>query len=178
MNRPNQTTEARLRRSKMKNTLVQYKGGGYDGCFWEWNYAFFDHNGEFHSIFASGRNGCETLEKFNRRSTRGDYQYRLDRPDDCEQFVHETNASHVVMVAAWLAEHIPDMFRAIQVNCEVCCEQFEASRAHHSGFHGNGGIGVVMTGYVCPSCQDDDTIRPGSIRPMIVIMRKLSPGAA
>lgn len=44
------------------NTIVQYKGGGYDGCFWEQNYAYFDGEGNFHNIVATGRNGCETEE--------------------------------------------------------------------------------------------------------------------
>ena len=32
------------------NTIVQYKGGGYDGCFWEHNYDYFDGEGHFHCI--------------------------------------------------------------------------------------------------------------------------------
>ena len=77
-----------------------------------------------------------------------------------------------------VAEHIPDLGRVMKVTCEACGRQFEASRAHHSGYHGDGGIGVVMTGFVCPSCQDGETIPPDSIRPVIVIMQKLPSDAA
>lgn len=27
------------------NILVQYQGGGYDGCIWEWNYFYIDKQG-------------------------------------------------------------------------------------------------------------------------------------
>ena len=53
----------------MKDTLVQYKGGGYSGCFWEWNYGVFDDDGEFHVIFASGSKGCETAEEMREHIT-------------------------------------------------------------------------------------------------------------
>lgn len=39
------------------NILCQYQGGGYDGCFWEWNYFYIDKQGGFHNIAASGRAG-------------------------------------------------------------------------------------------------------------------------
>ena len=45
------------------DTIVQYKGGGYDGCFWEWNYAYYDRNGVFHSLYHSGRSGCPTSRR-------------------------------------------------------------------------------------------------------------------
>ena len=46
-----------------RNSLIQYKGGGYDGCFWEWNYAWFDARGHFHDIYSSGYKGCDTLDE-------------------------------------------------------------------------------------------------------------------
>lgn len=44
--------------SDLKSVVVSYQGGGYDGCVWEWNYAFLDKEGGFHSIFSSGVFGC------------------------------------------------------------------------------------------------------------------------
>ncbi len=43
----------------MKNKLITYQGGGYDGCIWEWNFGIFDDDGEFHDIYSSGCDGCE-----------------------------------------------------------------------------------------------------------------------
>ena len=54
----------------MKNTLVQYKGGGYDGCFWEWNFCYFDKDGVWHDIFSSGRRGCDSLVKIQQHIKR------------------------------------------------------------------------------------------------------------
>ena len=44
------------------NTIIQYKGGGYDGCWWEWNYAYISSDRVFNSIWHSGRKGCETAQ--------------------------------------------------------------------------------------------------------------------
>jgi hypothetical protein len=52
--------------SKVKvrpNTIVQYKGGGYDGCIWEFNYAYVDSQRRFHCIVASGSRGCTTRSR-------------------------------------------------------------------------------------------------------------------
>ena len=51
----------------MLKYLVQYQGGGYDGCFWEWNYCIVDDTKtptEFENIAASGRDGINNLEEF------------------------------------------------------------------------------------------------------------------
>jgi hypothetical protein len=47
---------------EFKNRLMVYKGGGYDGCFWEWNLCLWDNNGNWHNILASGYMGCKTEE--------------------------------------------------------------------------------------------------------------------
>ena len=44
----------------MKNKLMLYRGGGYSGCFWEWNYCFWDGNGEWFNIYSSGKDGIES----------------------------------------------------------------------------------------------------------------------
>jgi hypothetical protein len=49
--------------NKPKNLLVQYQGGEYDGCVWEWNFFCFDSKGKFYNIFSSGSAGVETEEQ-------------------------------------------------------------------------------------------------------------------
>jgi len=44
----------------MKNKLMLYQGGGYSGCHWEWNYCFWDDNGEWFSLYSSGKDGIES----------------------------------------------------------------------------------------------------------------------
>ena len=46
-----------------KNVLVQYDGGGYDGCIWEWNYFYIDTDGGFHDIASSGTGGIDNLKE-------------------------------------------------------------------------------------------------------------------
>ena len=41
----------------MKDTLLVYRGGGYDGCIWEFNAALWDKHGKFHDIHSSGYAG-------------------------------------------------------------------------------------------------------------------------
>ena len=85
---------ATISRVKIRpNTIVQYKGGGYDGCIWEWNYAYLDSQGEFHCIVATGYRGCRTfgeLRDFLATTeydlsvlSRSEDHLRTEKTDDC-----------------------------------------------------------------------------------------------
>lgn len=52
-----------MKNKNYKNLLVQYKGGSYDGCHWEWNYFLFDSVGVFYDIASSGCNGIDNEEE-------------------------------------------------------------------------------------------------------------------
>ena len=63
----------------MKNVLVQYQGGGYDGCFWEWNFFFIDKDEKFHDIFSSGREGITNQKNADELLVSGkDHVYQYD----------------------------------------------------------------------------------------------------
>ena len=49
----------------MKHTLVQYQGGGYDGCIWEWNFAFYDNSGNSWSESSDIDAVLENISFFN-----------------------------------------------------------------------------------------------------------------
>ena len=51
-----------------RNALTAYKGGGYDGCIWEWNYAYIDKQGRFRCLAATGVGGCRTREELCKAS--------------------------------------------------------------------------------------------------------------
>ena len=97
------------------NTLVQYKGGGYDGCFWQWNFAYFDKNSKFHCIVSTGYAGCDTEDKLSKFIEDADaagetirpryFTYDLSDQEAIVEFGEEANVSHVIGVAKWLAEH-------------------------------------------------------------------------
>lgn len=72
------------------DTLVCYQGGGYDGCFWEWNYAFLDKTGKFHDLMSSGRNGCETEEALIANMGDAKYgEYELIPMSNIKKFIDE-----------------------------------------------------------------------------------------
>ena len=46
----------------MKNLLMIYRGGGYEGCWWEWNAGYFDDIGHWVSLGHSGHDGIPSSE--------------------------------------------------------------------------------------------------------------------
>lgn len=135
----------------LRNCLVQYQGGGYDGCFWEWNYFFIDEDGEFNDIFSSGRNGVKNEKKFKNFDWEqsGVYIYNLTDEKQAEELVKETNEDNILMLARVLYDDFD--FNLIGT-CDECKREFSLYDAHHSGYEGNGGIGVIYTGVVCSDC--------------------------
>lgn len=141
----------------LRSCLVQYRGGGYEGCFWEWNYAFFDPHGNFHNLMSTGRDGCEDLESLvdhllDRRTIdyRQPYLYQLDKEEDAKEFISENNHGGVVLVAAWLHKNWPEL--DLKSPCTNCGCEFPLYRAEHDGYRGAGGLSIVMCGLVCPDC--------------------------
>ncbi len=135
----------------LRNCLVQYQGGGYDGCIWEWNYSFIDGDGQFNNIFSSGHNGIKEesqLEDFD-FDDKHVYIYDLTDKKQADEFVKESNADNVLMVARVLYDDFD--FNLIGT-CEECGTEFALYDAHHSGYKGDSGIGVINTGVVCSDC--------------------------
>lgn len=103
------------------NILVQYQGGGYDGCFWEWNYFYIDKQGTFHNIQSSGYAGIETLGEAQilLDGDRKHYVYNLNNKQDIETFSKESHPAHVFGVLQWFEDNEPDVgFFAICLACQ------------------------------------------------------------
>lgn len=140
----------------MKNVLVQYKGGGYDGCFWEWNYAVFDNKGQFHNIAATGYAGCKTQKQMdlflkNKVLNKDFYLYKLNKKEIAE-FIKETQDGHVLEVARWFNDNFPQFNELFNCNCEECGRPTAVAKMHNTSYHGAGGIAIAMTGKVCEDC--------------------------
>ncbi len=104
------------------NILVQYRGGGYDGCIWEGNYFYIDKQGTFHNIQSSGcagidnkQNAMELIEQ-DKDST---YVYDLDNKQDIGAFSRESHAAHVSGVLQWFEDN-PDTGVEFFAVCSVC----------------------------------------------------------
>lgn len=148
------------KQKKIKDLLVQYKGGGYDGCFWEWNFFLFDHSGKFHVIFESGRNGIKTedearaLLKKPRREYRfvsEDYfTYNLTRQKKIREFANETAPTLVAIVT----DSVNRIYgqNLMHWQCDECDKKNYTEEMHHDGYVGNGGISVSMQGKLCLDC--------------------------
>jgi len=147
-----------------KNTIVQYKGGGYDGCFWEWNYAYYDHDGLFHNLVSSGRNGCSTeeeLEEYIHRVDSGNSYYEydlycLDDEKELNRFGKETPISHLIHVANAINNINEDC--DIKVACDRCEKIVPVVSAVGVGPHGIGGIAMEYGDIVCEECIDNNDL--------------------
>jgi len=136
------------------NILVQYQGGGYDGCFWEWNYFYIDKQGTFHNIQSSGRAGIDNKQDAEQLLESDDthYVYDLDNKQDIETFSRECNAVHITGVLQWFEDN-PDTgveFFAVCSACEghiVSCDDITLEN-----WHGCGGIMSTADTLICQEC--------------------------
>lgn len=136
-----------------KNLLVEYKGGGYDGCFWEWNYFMFDENGEFVNLYATGYKGIknenealelmETADPYSKIST-----CDLTDREDIKAFVNEGNPSLMAM----LAEKNEDLESLLMGSCDICGENFLVCDLIPGGYSGDGGIAISAKEFYCKDC--------------------------
>lgn len=138
----------------MKNKLVQYKGGGYSGCIWEWNYGAFDKDSIFHSISASGSRGCKTAEEMlefisNGTQGRDYYLYDLLREEEMVEFARTSNEGHVHGVAKFLYAVLRVEVRA---ECFDCGRECLAQDMRPDGLQGAGGIEMEYTQLLCEDC--------------------------
>ena len=141
-----------------RHTLVQYPGGGYDGCFWEWNYFYIDHDGEFHDIQSSGRAGCTTAEDAGallaEEHTLGIrpqnyYTYDITNAADIAEFSRESNAVHIKGVLQWMNENDVSFYTA----CTECGTTVEcAEDLVLEDWHGCGGIASTADTLLCEDC--------------------------
>lgn len=143
---------------KKANILVQYAGGGYDGCHWEWNFFLTDdleNPTVFENIFSSGRDGIESIDGISSLGThlcRNEvYQYDLTTLEGWKEFDHEANPGHVLGVSKWLYEHRKDIFHL--PCCDGCGAELEFEELYMGGYHGNGGIVIAPGSKTCEECD-------------------------
>jgi len=159
------------------DTLVQYKGGGYSGCIFEWNYAYFDKHGVFYSLYHSGRMGCPTSQELvsmfvNQQVTyhsQDVYTYDLARETvlpacgggepvlgGWHEFAAECNPEQVIQAGEWFRRFAK---RTYLTTCDKCGKSFAAANLQPDGMKGNGGIGIEYTAKTCQGCIDAEEER-------------------
>ena len=149
----------------MRNVLVQYSGGGYDGNFWEWNFFFLDKDGNFQNVYSSGINGIETMEQaqalLDGTDGKGcvDTHYVYDMTDNkaIEEFSKECNAVNAAGVLKWFNDNPQDgiEFFAICSECGKHIEDYEDVQLED--WHGCGGIASTADTLLCSECRSTGT---------------------
>ena len=146
----------------MKNVLVQYKGGGYEGCFWEWNFFAYDINGDFHCIMSSGRDGINNAEDAQTylsdsqyRKDKDYYIYKLGTKKGLKDIATEINSGLVMGLVKWFEnfcdiELFPNWPYAL---CSKCGSEIgDPDEIHLEGFAGAGGMEIQANLIICPDC--------------------------
>ena len=141
-----------------RNVLVQYKGGGYDGCFWEYNYAYFDADGEFHCIAATGYKGCETEEDLKEAWDKRPKDFSpIDlNEENWQTFQVEEATHHVLGLAKWFWQ---EQSIDLPITCTECGAVTPGAKMFGDNPHGCGGVAMTFNDLLCPNCaenEDDD----------------------
>lgn len=141
------------------NILVQYKGGGYDGCIWEWNFFFIDKQGTFHNIAASGTGGIRDLKgAMNLLENNGNsfstqvFVYCLDNEEDMKSFATESACPHVLGVIRWFNNHNDPDAEPFAICSECGCKIVDANEIQLIDIHGCGGIESTADNLLCSEC--------------------------
>lgn len=149
----------------LKNVLMVYSGGGYDGCIWESNWCLWDKDGQWHDVYSSGCGALKTeeaaLEQYRFWDTEEEksevmHVINLDKEDDfnCLQS-YET-----VMLEALLRtvnEKLAELGQPMVAwfTCGTCGKKhypWSEEPGHPEGLKGNGGVGYVGNELLCPEC--------------------------
>ena len=148
----------------MKNILVLYRGGGYDGCWWEWNYFSFDSTGKFYNLYTSGRNGIKTEEEAKKilasvPAERGDtddvYVYDLTDRDEIHDFQDNCAVPIVISVVKELNSGKYGDYPPMWFVCDKCEERVETGEMIN--WHGCGGTASTADTKICNESYSSHT---------------------
>jgi len=130
----------------MKNKLMLYQGGGYSGCYWEWNFCFWDGNGEWFNIYSSGEDGIESEKAALEYAESIDYPniiVDLTEQDEVDKMYADFNEDMIVEILRWLnTEHD----YGLAVKCAKCGEHTSVDNDQDY---------FDIENRVCKDCYDD-----------------------
>ena len=135
--------------------LVEYKGGGYDGCFWEWNYFILTDDNTTHDIYSSGYKGATTHED---RMAILDNDYWKDRhsihdltiEDESLNCFSGMNAGSAAMIARRFLEL--ELELSINAYCYNCEDILPVTDMIAGNWSGDGGIAYSPHDLFCEDC--------------------------
>jgi len=141
------------------NILVEYDGGGYDGCIWEWNYFYIDKEGKFYDIFSSGSGGITTklaamllIENEGNSFSNKVFIYHLDNEEDMKTFAIESACPNILGVVRWFNNHNDPDAEPFAICSECESKLTDADEIHLIDIHGCGGLASTANNMVCSNC--------------------------
>ena len=138
----------------MENLLVEYKGGGFEGCWWQWNYFAWDCDGKFHNILLTGYKGvkdeAEAIDLLNHIGDDRRDPEVLDLTDRAAiiAFVNNGNASRM----SHIANHHWYFGEVMYGTCQHCGEIAPVVNMFPGDESGDGGIAISAKNLYCESC--------------------------
>lgn len=139
-------------KQQYKNLLVEYKGGGYNGCFWEWNYFAWDDNGHFNNIRSTGYKGV----KDEREALAMILDKDLDRKRFEPELVDLSNEAAVIDFVdngnASLMKLVADSGVPLKGHCQHCENLFDVKDMIAGSYSGDGGITISAKDLYCEDC--------------------------
>jgi hypothetical protein len=142
----------------VKNLLVEYKGGGFDGCFWQWNYFLWDMDGKFHNLLSTGYKGIkdeaaalQMLADYNDLRDKPNF-LNLNRPLSVTRFVDSGNAS----LMSFLAGKHWQLGEQLTGHCQECGNLHDVVDMSPGDYSGDGGISISGKNLYCENCSISD----------------------
>lgn len=135
-----------------KNAVICYKGGGYDGCYMEYNYAFISENGEFHDLFSSGDRGCKTLQALKKSKYADPEVYDISTEEGKKALVEIISYRHIVAVSVALEV----LGILLKMSCDTCSKVGDIVDMYPCGETGGGGVTIIPSAMVCSDCFCSD----------------------
>ena len=144
----------------MKNKLVIYRGGCYDGCFWEWNAFLWNKDGQFDDIYSSGHFGVkdETAALSKTREIKGENKdgeavYLVYSRKDMNEFQRDFAPSLVRGVLKALQDFYQNdpKYKGF-IACDKCGNEMELHEIHFVNYQDEGGIVIAPHTKICEQC--------------------------
>jgi hypothetical protein len=169
----------------MKNLLVEYKGGGYNGSFWEWNYFMFDSDGDFVNLISTGYKGLDGDAKdiaLGMAENPQDHLYdgitvcNLDNEDDIKEFIQAGNSTRMKQ----LSEMNELLSEKMVASCDKCNKDHNVCDMIADDYSGDGGVAISAKSLYCEYCYYSDdyfplaTLKYGSYELKIGEMKPMS----
>lgn len=155
---------------KLNNCFIQYRGGGYSGCFWEWNF-FIVKNKEFLNIFNSGHAGIKNINDLVKYiSNRKDTMYITQIPFNKNKKIKKQFSEHIIKEVSE-TYHELIFFKSdnslyhhdFYYICGICnndiIEHENFVNSIDLGYYkGDGGIGINATKqHICLDCERENS---------------------